>query len=71
MLTKKNVGRSSGSGSDPILVCFVLCEVSRFPAHVEVDRTRKDGFGDAVAMTDCLSSQLQLIAVGRILGVTL
>lgn len=48
----------------------LLFEVARFPAHVEVERTRRDG-GDSLAMMDDSSSRFQCIAVARILGIAL
>ena len=51
--------------------CRLLCEAAKFPAHVEVERTRKDGFGGAVAMTGYLSSQSQFIAAAQFLDVIL
>ena len=50
---------------------ILLCEAAKFPAHVEVERTRKDGFGGAVAMTGYLSSQSQSIAAAQFLDVIL
>lgn len=49
--------------------CTLLCEAAKFPARVKVERTRKDSFGGAVAMTGYLSSRLQSIAAARILDV--
>jgi hypothetical protein len=47
------------------------CETAKFPAHVEVERTPRDGFGGAIAMPDYLRSQLQVLTESRILGVIL
>lgn len=51
--------------------CTLLYEAAKYPARVEFESTRKDGFGGAVPMTGYLSSRLQSIAAARILNVNL